>query len=371
MTRNTRRVLIFRLGSLGDTIVALPAFHLIAKAYPAAQRWVLTQTNADPKAASLPQILAGSGLVHGFIQYPLRTRAPRELLRLRREIRRFRPDVLVYLAEPRGWLRTQRDALFFRSCGIRRLIGVPYSRDLRHRRQLETDRFEFEGARLLRCLRPLGNAAIDADGSFDLGLTEHEKTAARAALHPLPPSRSVLMLSIGAKVDVKDWGDENWSALLRRLAGPLCEWSLVALGAGVERERSARLLAAWPGQSLNLCGELSVRESAAVLERARLFVGHDSGPMHLASAVGTTCVAIFSSRDLPGEWFPRGRQHRVLYTDVPCRGCRLDTCVRYAKMCIASIRVEDVAREVESAIQIVSGEPAQPDAQDAAGTKLR
>ena len=206
-------------------------------------------------------------------------------------------------------------------------------------------------------------------GSFDLRLTEDETTVARTVLRVLPPTL-MLMLSIGAKVDVKDWGDEKWSALLRRLAGPLSDWSLVTLGARVERERSDRILASWPGQALNLCGELSVRESAAALEHARLFVGHDSGPMHLASAVGTTCVAIFSSRNLPGEWFPHGPHHRVLYTDVPCRGCG-PTPAPDMPRCIASIGVEDVAREIESAIQIGFGESARLDAPDGAGTKRR
>ena len=355
MNRVVHRVLIFRLGSLGDTIVALPAFHLIARAYPQAERWMLTQVDADPKAVSIPGVLSGSGLVTGSIRYELRTRSPRELLRLRSEIRDFRPDVLVYLAEPRGWLKTLRDVVFFRSCGVRRLVGVPYSRSLQHRQLIKTTMFEFEGVRLLRCLAPLGDGTIDAVGSFDLRLSDHERASAHDALSVLPATVPMLMLSVGAKVDVQDWGDENWSALLGRLPGWLNDWSLVALGAGVERKRSDRLLASWPGRTLNLCGELSVRESAAALERARLFVGHDSGPMHLASAVGTTCVAIFSSRNLPGEWFPHGRDHRVLYTDVACRGCGLDTCARYNKMCIASIRVDAVVREIESALESGSG----------------
>ena len=101
---------------------------------------------------------------------------------------------------------------------------------------------------------------------------------------------------------------------------------------------------------MNLCGETSARVSAAVLERARLFVGHDSGPMHLAAAVGTPCVAVFSSRHLPGVWFPWGSRNRVIYTDVPCRGCNLDVCVRYAKKCIASISVDEVMRHVDAEV---------------------
>ena len=359
MNPDVKRVLIFRLGSLGDTVVALPAFQLLARVFRDAERRVLTQVAVDNRAAPVSQVLSGSGLVHGYIEYPLRSRDPRELLLLRREIRAFRPDVLVYLVESRGWFRTRRDALFFRWCGIPRLIGVPYSRVLRRRRKMSAGMSEFEGARLLRCLAPLAIADVDADDSVDLRISESERTAARNVLRALPPAAPILAISTGAKVDVKDWGDSNWSELLRRLQETLSGWSVVALGAAIERDRSDQLLTAWQGQMLNLCGDLSVRESAAVLQRARLFVGHDSGPMHLAAAVGTVCVAIFSSRNLPGEWFPRGRQHRVLYTNVPCRGCGLDMCRRYDKMCIAAISPKDVVREIEVALRLRAAEPAE------------
>ena len=350
MTVSASRVLIFRLGSLGDTIVSVPAFHLIECAFPDAERWVLTNLQTDRKAVTVVDVLAGTGLVHGSIRYPLRTRDPRDFIQLRNAIRAFHPDVLIYLTEPRGWLRTLRDAAFFRLCGIHRLIGLPMSRDLRHRRRSADGTAEFEGLRLMRCIESLGSVDPRITNPFDLRLTEHERTAARKAVGSLPPTAPMLAVSIAAKVDVNDWGDESWSSLLRRLSATLPGWALVVLGAGVERERSERLLANWQSRGLNLCGKLSVRESAAVLEQARVFVGHDSGPLHLAAAVGTRCVGIFSSRNLPGEWFPLGHEHRIIYTDIPCRGCRLHTCVQYNKACIAAIRVDDVIHEIEDAL---------------------
>jgi len=79
-----------------------------------------------------------------------------------------------------------------------------------------------------------------------------------------------------------------------------------------------------------------------VLTHARMYLGHDSGPMHLAAAVGTPCVAVFSSRSLPGEWFPYGDQHRVLYRSISCQGCRLEVCIERQKACIRSITVDEV-----------------------------
>ncbi len=78
------------------------------------------------------------------------------------------------------------------------------------------------------------------------------------------------------------------------------------------------------------------------MELATLFVGHDSGPMHLAAAIGLPCVAIFSAHNKPGPWFPFGEGHRVIYHKVECYDCGLEKCERYAKKCIASITVDEV-----------------------------
>jgi len=340
--KERQRILIYRLGSLGDTIVALPALRLIAQAFPDAERWMLTNFSIGAKAAPMAKVLDSTGFIHGYLEYQIGTRDLRTLLRLRKKIRQLRPDVLIYLTESRSLLKTLRDALFFRACGVRRLIGVPYTADMRTCRRMADGMFEYEGARLARCLRELGDARLDDPAVFDLSLSSPEREAARCALEQIARAKPLLALSIGAKVSVKDWGDANWSALLSRLSESLTGWGLVMLGADVEWTRSDTLVKCWRGASLNLCGRSSVRESAALLGNCRLFLGHDSGPMHLAAAVGTPCVAVFCARNMPGVWFPYGNRHRVLYHSVACRDCRLEVCEKYQKKCITSISVSEV-----------------------------
>jgi heptosyltransferase-3 len=326
--------------------VALPALRLVASAFPDAERWLLTNFSAHTKAAPMASVLEGTGLIHGYIEYPLGLRDVGRLLRLRRRVGRLRPEALVYLAAPRGRIKAWRDALFFRACGIRRLIGVPFEVDQQRPRQRKDGFYEYEGARLVRCLRTLGDANLDAPNAFGLELSDREHQAADRALGRLSHGRPLLVVSIGAKADVKDWEDTNWAALLRRLGAQLSEWGLAMLGGADERQRSESLLANWTGPYVNLCGRLTVRESAALLTRARVYLGHDSGPMHLAAAVGTPCVAVFSSRNLPGEWYPYGAQHHVVYHSISCQGCKLDVCIERQKACIRSITVDEVERHV-------------------------
>jgi ADP-heptose:LPS heptosyltransferase len=72
--------------------------------------------------------------------------------------------------------------------------------------------------------------------------------------------------------------------------------------------------------------------------------------MHLAATVGTPCVAIFAARNIPRVWFPYGSGHRVVYHEVDCMGCKLETCIVEKKKCLTSITVAEVAMEVETAL---------------------
>jgi ADP-heptose:LPS heptosyltransferase len=70
--------------------------------------------------------------------------------------------------------------------------------------------------------------------------------------------------------------------------------------------------------------------------------------MHLAAAVQTPCVAIFSARNKPRVWFPYGKQHRVLYHKVDCWGCNLETCIIERKKCLTFITIDQVLVQVHA-----------------------
>jgi heptosyltransferase III len=353
------RVLIYRLGSLGDTLVALPALHLIARAFPNAERRLLTNLPVSAKAPPAAAILADTGLVHGYFRYPVGTRSPRDLFSLWKQLRRWRPQAIVYLGSARGIASARRDARFFR-------LGVPLTDDMQQNRlEGPGQLLEPEAARLARNLAELGDARLEDSGSWDLQLTPAEIAAARQALAPAG-LRPILAVSVGTKVQSKDWGRENWRALLARLAERHPGHALALCGAPEEADASDFAAQGWssarpdhpgapqPGPVLNLCGQLTPRESAAVFADSRLFLGHDSGPMHLAAAVQTPCVAIFAARNKPRMWFPYGDQHRIVYHQVECWGCGLETCTIEQKRCITSITVDEVMTQVDQALAVTS-----------------
>ena len=332
--------MIYRLGSLGDTVVALPALHLIERVFPTARRFMLTNIPVHAKAPAASAIIGESGLVHGYISYPVGTRSVIELARLWWSIRSFHPDILVYLAKPRGETAVQRDRRFFEACGVKKIVGLPLG-DRAINLQVTEDMWESEAARLTRCVSELGNIDLNDRSSWDLRLTTTEIAKAEEVLTGTN-GQPVIVCAPGTKMQAKDWGAENWRALLEKLSEKMSGHILALVGAKEEREMSEFAAAAWHGRTLNLCGILSPRETAAVLRGAELFLGPDSGPMHFAASAGVPCVIAFAARTKPGIWFPQGYGHRVLYRRVDCSGCNLETCIEQKKKCLTSITVEEM-----------------------------
>ncbi len=315
MSEETRRVLIYRLGSLGDTVISLPCLHLVARAFPRAERRLLTNHPVSGKAAPVELVLGESGLAGGTpIRYPAGARDPMALFRLRREIRAFDPELLVYMTESRGVAVALRDIAFFRTCGIRHIVGAPVTQDLAtHRYSPRQKLWEREAERLARCLAPLGDAALEKRESWDLCFTTAERRNADATMAGWESAAPFAVFSIGTKWPENDWGDARWTAVLAAFSATAPTLGLALIGSADESERSGALAAHWRGPTLNLCGRLPPRESALVISRARMFLGHDSGPMHLAASVQTPAVAVFSRRNKPGIWFPHGPGHKPLY----------------------------------------------------------
>jgi ADP-heptose:LPS heptosyltransferase len=344
-----RNILIYRLGSLGDTVVALPALHLVRRVFPEARLSLLTNKPVASKAAAMENVLGPDFFAH-VMNYPVGTRNPAKLLVVAKRIRAGNFDALVNLAAARGRWNALRDQLFFRLCGVRSTFGFPQVQsDFKVSLRPDSQLYESESFRLLKRLRVLGEASLDDPASWDLSLKQEELQKVEALI--TCPSEQVLVVCFGTKAQANDWEEENWTKLLEKLRSRLPAWRLFTIGSADEAALAARCSASWGEDFTNMCGQLAPRESAGLLQKAKLFLGHDSGPMHLASAVGTPCVAIFSGRNPPGQWFPVRSGHRCLYHKTACFGCGLMTCIVEKKRCILSITVDEVFEAVTESLR--------------------
>ena len=332
------KILVYRRGSIGDAIVSIPALNHLRERAPDGDLRILTNQPVMERAAPLASILENTPLCDGVYTLPPGGGSYFDIRDTRNKIRRWRPDRLIYLSEPSSPLKLAREYMFFRSCGIRHFTAFPWGRSLRTYHETSTLRWEPEHARLLRAVSSAREAAPDWTYEFD---TEKAKEAS-SIIATWPGRYHFLATSIGAKLPDKDWGDKNWTSVLNQLAAYDSSLGIMAIGAEEEKDRIDALLVDWPGPLLNLCGATSPITSALAMRDAKFFLGHDSGPMHLAALTGCRCVAIFSARAKPGVWFPHGQGHEVLYPWHEAAVVPPKTGLRIAGGSILSITVDEV-----------------------------
>jgi hypothetical protein len=281
---------------------------------------VLTNLPINSDAAPLQEVLGDSGFADGYFAYPIGTRSARRLLALRRDIRDWLPDAAIYMTARRGFA-VRRDLMFLRWCGVTKVLCAPIGRDLQtHRAPDHHGLWESETQRLARCSAELGEADIVNPANWSLLPRKSEIGAADNMLSSWPGAGSFAAFGIGAKIDIKSWGDNRWTSLLEGLSAQHPSLGIVLIGGPNDRERSDKVARHWRGPMLNLCGTVTPRLSALIIDRAKIFMGHDSGPMHLSTSVGTPSVSVFSNRARPGIWFPSGAQNRVFYPGLAWSG---------------------------------------------------
>jgi ADP-heptose:LPS heptosyltransferase len=348
-------VLVFRVGQLGDTIVSIAAVRAIRVAHPGARIVLLTDRQRHLRAVDAWDVLGPTGFLDDVLYLP----APWTLADLGRAciaIRALDAERMYYLTPmPRSVWQVRRDRFFFRIlCGIPNMVGLRPTaaypiRDHRHR----LSRMDSESNRLRAWIAggAIGAAAGPNDHRLPLAAASRERAAARLAGMG---SARLIAFAPGSKMPAKMWPLDRFAAVGSQLLARYPDVRLLVLGGGPQEQQAAATLSAtWGARSVNLV-DLGIWDTAAVLERCCLYIGNDTGTMHLAASVGTPCVAIFSARDNPGRWEPAGAGHVVLRRDVPCSGCVLVDCTEHQNICLTSIPVEEVVAAAAARLQSAS-----------------
>ena len=309
------RILILKPSSLGDVIHALPAVHQIRQRYPQAHLAWLVNT-------AFISLLKHCPIIDEIIPFP--RHEYRRLPGLIRRLRRGRYDVVVDL---QGLLRS---GLLAALAGAPRRIGLSDARECAgffHNEIIAVPRIHAVD-RYLRAAVHLGGAAGPVE--FPLGLAPGKQSEGYLAIHA------------SARWPTKLWGDDKFAELIRQLP----QERIILTGSAAEAERIGRL--AQGGR--NLAGQTDLFELAEWYRRCAVVVTNDSGPMHLAAAVGTPVVAIFGPTD-PALTGPYGKGHTILRAALPCAPCFNGRCTNPDSMaCMKAISVAEVLAAVQKFI---------------------
>lgn len=349
-----RELLLIRPDHLGDLLFVTPALPALRRALPDTRITLMVGPwNAD-LAHSLPDVDAVEVCPFpGFERRPKESvLAPYRLLaREAQRLRTRRYDAAVILRFDHWW-----GAWLAAEAGIPARIGydrpetrpfltaaIPYTAARHEARQ---------NARLLASLAPDLQDRLGPT-CYPVTAAEHEWAAAWLAEQGAHPDVPLAAIHVGAGAPVKQWPVERWAAVAQRLAAGH-DLRLMVTGGPGERTQAEAFVAAAGLPVMNAAGRTTLGRLAALLSRCRLVMGSDSGPLHVAVAVGVPTVHLYGPADADrfGPWGPPER-HAVIRSGWPCVPCnRLDWGLQElaAHACMSAISEDQVGQAADAVL---------------------
>jgi heptosyltransferase-1 len=326
------RILIIKPSAIGDVVHALPILALLRKRWPGARiSWLVT-----PACAGL---LDNHPMLNEVIRFDRRGfgaawRNPLVLWRLFRfgaQLRKKRFDLVIDLQGlfRSGWLASRTRA------PVR--IGFANAREFApmfYTHRVPIDSVEQHAIdRYLKIAGALGCETSPVEFPFAVGEADRAQVA-----QWLPAGNRYAVLLPGTNWATKRWPVERFAAVV----APLRErmgLKVVVAGAGEDAALAARI-----PSDLNLVGKTNLAQLVALLERAALVIANDSGPMHIAAALGRPLVALYGPTN-PVRTGPYQREESVLRLDIPCSPCYSRSCSHQS--CLRWLGVDAVVGEAE------------------------
>jgi heptosyltransferase I len=293
------RILIVRLSAIGDTVLSVPVLCALRDHFPTAMiGWVVERTSA--------QLLRGHGDLDQLIELPRGwMKSPATVLETSRRLRQFRFDVALDLQG------LSKSAILARLSGARRRLGFAQSQF--EGRELSTwinNEFVAPVAdhvvnRGLELLRPLG--ILDPAANFRLPDYETSRAAMVKFILERGLGGGFAVVNTGAGWPSKLWPAERYGEVARHLGRKRNLPTVVAWAGEAERQVALEIIIRSGGHA-QLAPPTSLTELAELARRARIFIGSDTGPLHIAAAVGTPCVGLYGP--MPARRCgPFGSQH--------------------------------------------------------------
>ncbi len=334
-----RNICVIKPSAFGDVVQSLPILRALRQRFPDARiSWLINQ--------GLDSLLVGHPHIDHVIPYQRRGSWSDWGTTLR-DLRRRQFDLVIDL---QGLLRTGVMTL---ATGAKWRVGLETAREgsrFSHNLTIpHSGRDVPAHARYWRVAEAFGAGALPREA--DIAVDPADTAWAERQLRSLPSP--ILAVNPGARWVTKRWPIESFAAVTRRAVEEL-GLSVALVGGADERTLtdvvSAVLTEAGHArQVVNLAGMTTLKQLAAVAQQARFLLTNDSGPMHLAAAMGTPVVGLFLCTS-PERSGPPGSQHELIRTNVACAASYKKQCPQSGSKhmcCMANMDVEQVWQAVQ------------------------
>lgn len=335
----TRRALIARLDSLGDVLLSGPAVRAVAASPDVDEVWMLVSSLGAEAARALPGVDRVVVWDCPWITASAPPASKAVIRRLDRILAEAAPQVAIILT---SFHQSPLPlALLLRLAGVPRIVGasVDYAGDLLDVRLRPGEDFPEDQPEALRALR------IAAAGGFTPPPGDDGRlrmTVDPAPVGGLPEPGEYVVVHPGAAAPARRWPESRHAELVRLLHDDGVR--VVVTGGADERGLTASV-SGGGAYALDLGGVTRLQTLGAILAGARVVIAGNTGPAHVAAAVGTPVVSLFSPVVPAVRWAPWGVPHVLLGDqDAACRGSRARECPVPGHPCLSDVTADDVRR---------------------------
>ncbi len=339
-----KRILIVRTDRIGDVLLSTPAIKALRDAYPNAYIAVMVRPYAK-------DIVEGNPYLDEVIIYDKFGRHKSWLGSIKFTLKLKKKKFgLALVLHP-----TNRAHLIIFFAGIRKRVG--YGRKLgflltdrvKHTKQFgEKHELEYN----FDLLKHLGIEPLDKNLFMPVNPESEIWADEVLAQNNIEAGDRIVAIHPGASCPSKIWPNERFAEAADKLAQKY-KFKVLILAGPKDIEKAKAVAQKLRSAAVNLAGRTSVSQLAGILKRCSLFISNDSGPVHIASAVGTPVISIFG-RAQPGlsprRWGPLGKKDKFLHKDVGCIECLAHNCVKEFK-CLKAITVDDVLSAADSVLK--------------------
>jgi lipopolysaccharide heptosyltransferase II len=355
-----RNVLAVRLDALGDVLMTTPAMRAIRASVPAARLTLLTSPGAADAAACIPELDATITHDVPWMKATSTRSDPAPDLAIIEALRNGAFDAAVIFT-----VHSQDPLPAALTCY---LAGIPlrlaHCRDNPYQlltdwiRDPEADEpIRHEVQRQLDLVAAVGYGTDDTHLSFRVPPDASRRVRGLLAGLGFGDGRPWAVLHPGATAASRRYPAERFAAAAAQLAGE-DGWRFVVTGSASEAALADSVVRGVGGSAVSLAGRLSLAELAALIAIAPMVVTNNTGPAHIAAAVGTPVVDVYALTNL--QHAPWRVRHRLLVHDVPCRGCRQSVCPLGHHACLKGIEPGEVVAAARELSRSSAGPAAHP-----------
>jgi len=344
-----RKVLVTKLRHHGDVLLASPVFSVLKNHAPQAEVDALVYADTADMLSGNPAISRVFGIDRGWKGLGL-ARQAREEWRLLRQLRSRDYDLLIHLSEhPRGaWLAHLLGPRYSVAADYPKVRGW-WKKSFSHLSPLPKNGRRHVVELNLDLLRRIGVQPGESERKLCFVPGEAAEREVVRMLGDLGlVQRGYIHLHPASRWQFKCWPAQKTADLIDKLQALGQRVLVTAAPEAEELELVARIRALATTPFADLCGKLTLKQLGAVSRHARLFIGVDSAPMHIASAMQTPVVVLFGPS---GEfnWGPWQVPHRVVASSHSCRPCGNDGCGGgKLSECLATLPVSEVLQAVQA-----------------------